>query len=283
MWRLRFEDEREFALKLGVQTAPARKEAGMLAALATCPVSRVVASGGEGAGWLLTEWAGSQTLDGALPSLSSSERNAVGMGLVRAVLSVEEVLERRANIDGGRRELARQALAQQVAMWAHDALNSLLWLLEVGVRGFSLSGKVTDQPSEAVEAVLAAALSAAPRLGSLDYNPRNVVLGSRQIGALTLIDFPAVGFDWTERRLAQYATATGTREAGGRFATALDAEVAAEYAKQAARPAGHAGSRGACSAGCARGVVAAHGGEPTEAGGDGRSTGRAGERLGERA
>jgi hypothetical protein len=240
VWRLRLDDGRQFALKFGVETAPAPKEAAVLAALATCPVSRVVAHGGPRAGWLLTEWAGDHTLDSALPALTEAERVSVGMSLVQAVLCVEESLERRARIDAGRREQARQVLAQQTAVWTGDALNSLLWLLGVGDRGSSLSGKVKAQLRGAIEGLTNAALSVAPRLGSLDYNPRNVVLGpgngETESGSpgLTLIDFPAVGFDWTERRLAQYGTATDAREAGGRFASALDARAAVDYSERAA-------------------------------------------------
>jgi hypothetical protein len=73
---------------------------------------------------------------------------------------------------------------------------------------------------------------AAARLGSLDYNARNVVIdGDRP----TFIDFASVGWDWGERRLVQSFNSLGAHRSGGKFVSALNREVVGEYASQTAK------------------------------------------------
>ena len=70
------------------------------------------------------------------------------------------------------------------------------------------------------------------RLGSLDYNARNVVIdGDRP----TFIDFASVGWDWGERRLVQTFNSLGAHRSGGRFVCALNREVVGDYASQTAQ------------------------------------------------
>ena len=67
------------------------------------------------------------------------------------------------------------------------------------------------------------------RLGSLDYNARNVVIdGDRP----TFIDFASVGWDWGERRLVQTFNSLGAHRSGGSFVSTLNREVVGEYASQ---------------------------------------------------
>ncbi len=104
----------------------------------------------------------------------------------------------------------------------------------------------------ALRRTVALALGGEPDVGSLDYNARNVVLDEAG-GRVTLVDFAATGVDWPERRLVQYATATGTTPGsmplgaggavpgagaggapggrqGGTFRSALTAEAVRDYA-----------------------------------------------------
>ena len=67
------------------------------------------------------------------------------------------------------------------------------------------------------------------RLGSLDYNARNVVLDADRP---TFIDFASVGWDWGERRLVQTFNSLGAHRSNGKFATTLNREVVGEYAHQ---------------------------------------------------
>ena len=92
----------------------------------------------------------------------------------------------------------------------------------------------------ALRRTVALALGGEPDVGSLDYNARNVVLDEAR-GRVTLVDFAATGVDWPERRLVQYATATGTTP--GSCPSALAARCPA---RALARP--QVGSRGGRSA-----------------------------------
>lgn len=67
------------------------------------------------------------------------------------------------------------------------------------------------------------------RLGSLDYNARNVVIdGDRP----TFIDFASVGWDWGERRLVQTFNSLGAHRSDGNFVSTINREVVGEYASQ---------------------------------------------------
>lgn len=70
------------------------------------------------------------------------------------------------------------------------------------------------------------------RLGSLDYNARNVVVDG---DSPAFIDFASVGWDWGERRLVQTFNSLGAHRSGGRFVRTLNREVVGEYASQSAQ------------------------------------------------
>lgn len=74
--------------------------------------------------------------------------------------------------------------------------------------------------------------NAEARLGSLDYNARNVVVDG---DSPTFIDFASVGWDWGERRLVQTFNSLGAHRLGGRFVSTLNREVVGEYASQSAQ------------------------------------------------
>ena len=74
--------------------------------------------------------------------------------------------------------------------------------------------------------------NAEARLGSLDYNARNVVFNG---DSPTFIDFASVGWDWSERRLVQTFNSLGAHRSGGRFVCTLNREVVGEYANQSAQ------------------------------------------------
>lgn len=70
------------------------------------------------------------------------------------------------------------------------------------------------------------------RLGSLDYNARNVVVDG---DSPAFIDFASVGWDWGERRLVQTFNSLGAHRSGGRFVSTLNREVVGEYATQSSQ------------------------------------------------
>ncbi|MSR84729.1 MAG: hypothetical protein EXS58_17745 [Candidatus Latescibacteria bacterium] len=68
-----------------------------------------------------------------------------------------------------------------------------------------------------------------PTLGTIDYNPRNIVVDPAR-GQVCFIEFAKIGWDWTERRLVQY---TNTIKPG--FGCLLDQDQVECYAGQVNR------------------------------------------------
>ena len=150
---------------------------------------------------LITEWVGVGTLDDAL----QSGQTVSGAALVEAVMQVSRALSRVAPIP----PVTGDALAAQLRPWAQALPGALEWL--AGHRHERLVQKTVER-----------AMACEPAAGSLDHNARNVLVdesGER----VWLIDFAATGFDWSERRLAQYALSAGASREHGHFLSALDA------------------------------------------------------------
>ena len=72
---------------------------------------------------------------------------------------------------------------------------------------------------------------AAPTLGTLDYNARNIVVDGN---TPTFIDFGGIGWDWSERRLVQSLNSLGANRSNGNFVNLLEWEIVNEYAGQVA-------------------------------------------------
>jgi hypothetical protein len=227
VWRIDLAGGRALALKLAAG-APLGSEARTLDWLGQrgAPVPGVLALDGaqEPARWLALEWAGDLTLDDALVEATPARRATLGRRLALAVAAVEAAFGPVS--EGLRRQpewgVRVAALREQAAPWAEAAPDALEWLLG----GFGV-GTRAGGAQRALGETVALALGGAPEVGSLDYNPRNVVLGrfGNRKGRLTLVDFPATGVDWPERRLVQYATGTG-----GTFRSALGPAGVRAYA-----------------------------------------------------
>jgi len=216
VWRISLADGQVLALKLGVKDQPAAKEASILRWLerSNCPTPRVLASGGAAPDWMATVWCGDATLDDLAASVLGTG-TGVGQDLAAALLSVERALKPLGGASRAR-ESATAALRTQFTPWLEAAPHAIGWLL---------NHPLSEQETQAFTAVADSALSCEPVAGSLDYHARNVVIGT---DGLRLVDFPTIGFDWSERRLAQYALATGNG-----FASALGEATAVSYARSA--------------------------------------------------
>jgi hypothetical protein len=173
--------------------------------------------------WFATEWSGDVTLEDVAQDADGADLDVLGRSLAEAVLAVEATLEAQAGAraSAAETESARIALCHQIDAWWRAAPPALGWLI-----GVTLSRPLRS----ALEEVRALAISCVPRLGSLDYNPRNVVVGTR--GPI-LLDFSACGFDWRERRVAQYGTATGAGRPAGTFVSVITPVAARHYARLA--------------------------------------------------
>jgi hypothetical protein len=111
---------------------------------------------------------------------------------------------------------ALPTLVAQLESWVAALPGALEWLCGVA-------------PERSIEETVEGAFACQPEAGSLDYTARNVLVdaGGERVW---LIDFAATGFDWTERRLAQYALSAGAGVEGGAFRSALNAATCQELA-----------------------------------------------------
>jgi hypothetical protein len=192
-------DGRVVALKRASPGAPVKREADILRYLYKrgCAVPEVISAGEDE---LVTLWCGHETLDDAL----QAGRPVSGAALAEAVRKVSLVLSRVAPIP----PIAKDALAAQLKPWAEALPEAWSWLLGAA------------PPKRLLDETIAYAVACEPAAGSLDYTARNVLVdesGQR----VWLIDFAATGFDWTERRLAQYALGAGGGRVEGVFRSAL--------------------------------------------------------------
>ena len=200
--RVTLPDGRRAALKRAAPNASVDREAAVLRFLHArgCAVPEVIAASSDE---LVTEWCGQHTLDDALQA---------GVAVSGAAL--------REAVSGVGRALAPLAPSPSAA---HDALRAQLapWLASLPAALRWLSGACDDR---LLAEVTQRALECPPEAGSLDYTARNVLVDATG-EQVWLIDFAATGFDWTERRLAQYALSAGAGRRAGVFRSALDVTV----------------------------------------------------------
>ncbi|MGI8424135.1 MAG: hypothetical protein ACR2NO_08515 [Chloroflexota bacterium] len=200
--KVTLDNGRALAVKLAVDDTPVDREASVVRFLTArgCAVPEVVVAS---PGWLVTEWVGSGTIDDAL----QDGLPAPAAALVAAVRGVANALGSAAVTPAS----AVGHLTTHLAPWRAALPGALAWLI--------------GNPHERLlTAVVRRATACTPEAGSLDYTARNVLMD--EAGArVWLIDFAATGFDWTERRLAQYALSAGAARTGGVFRSALTAQV----------------------------------------------------------
>ena len=319
VWRVALGSGRLLALKLASVGAPLGGELRTLRWLAqrAAPVPAVLAAdGAPQPDWLALEWCGDSTLDDALQGAAApgavapggAGRGAAvgdarwgegegGKRLVRAVAALEGAFW---PISAGARRRAEwdqqvAALRAQAEPWLAAAPLALAWLLQGRAGGGAGAGAATGALRRAVEL----ALHGEPDVGSLDYNARNVVLDEAG-GRVTLVDFAATGVDWPERRLVQYATATGggasrgaapvrppAPRATGRLPARSRGDVplgpdggsGARLRRAGGAEAGRRPGGGGRRGGRPRGAAAAGGGGRTAGGGGGDGPPRAGQGL----
>jgi len=106
---------------------------------------------------------------------------------------------------------------------ARQCISYLAWL-----RDEPLTDSENRMVDESWNEISHCILNRTPSLGTLDYNARNIIIDQNQ---LTFIDFSAIGWDWSERRLVQYLTGLGAHIKGGNFVTLLDSEHTKLYAE----------------------------------------------------
>ncbi|MBM3280216.1 MAG: phosphotransferase [Candidatus Handelsmanbacteria bacterium] len=191
---------------------------------AGCPVPQVLGSDPQ-AQFILFSHCGSHTLEEA-------HQPAYLPQVIEGLLHIEEVL-------GGHQDLLRRRVMPQAqpdslqAHWSRAATRArqgLEWLA-----GQCGAGPEALAPArEALDLLCAFLAARPPRLGTTDYNPRNLVVDLGQ-GQVRFIEFAKLGWDWTERRLVQY---TNTVRPG--FASLLDPDQVERWALRKGREAARA-------------------------------------------
>lgn len=228
VWKVTLAGGRALAIKLAVLAAPVDRETQVLRFLKRrgCPVPAVAAAAAGPNGWLCTVWCGDVTMDDWLqPRAGPQPLDAAGNALGGAVLDVEEALLAVTPVSPA--VATREALREHGAAWMRSHGAALRWLFD---------GAAPARAEEALAEVSTRAFTGVPAPGSLDYNARNVVLDAHSAPPrVTLVDFAATGFDWSERRLVQYGLAAGSREPRGTFASVITPAVVWSFAERAAR------------------------------------------------
>jgi len=196
VWKVDLPAGRALAVKRSDEAGALEREASVLRFLERrgCLVARVVA---VRAGWLATEWAGDETLDDVLQSGGTVD----AAELADAVRCVSDALAEVTQPT----EAAVRALTNEERQWGDALPGTLEWL---GIDGADGALRMTIEQ----------ALACQVRPGSLDYTARNVVIAP---GGPVFLDFAATGFDWDERRLAQYALSAGAGRPNAEFRSAL--------------------------------------------------------------
>ena len=191
---------------------------------AGCPVPAALGADPEGQ-FIFLEYGGERTLDDAAQEGGPELRSGWARRTVAGFCAIDRVFrEQREDLRGC---IAPGAGPQQL------------------VRGWELAGEracagLSYLPGAADPRILAEArarlvevverlAARPPALGSTDYNARNVVVDAER-GRVCFIEFAKIGWDWSERRLVQYAASLGAGRQNGTFRSLLDRECAGLFA-----------------------------------------------------
>ena len=167
-------------------------------------------------GLLVTEWASGPTVDDLCQDDAETARSALPIALARLGF-IEQVMAARVA------ELEPYVCALNYDGYLTDDFQQFA---ELAWSGFTQLARLGDARDRACEAAWLGALdvivASEPTLGSLDYNARNVVIGTDDA---RFLDFSTIGWDWPERRVVQYFTGLGAYRSDGTFVSALTADA----------------------------------------------------------
>ena len=190
---------------------------------AGCPVPAALGTDPEGS-FIFLEHGGERTLDDAVQEGTPETRSGWARQTVAGFCAIDRVFREQ-------QEEMRGCTApgtdpdQLIRGWelagerAGEGLSYLLGSVE------PRSAQTRTRLAEVVRKLAARE----PTLGSTDYNARNVVVDAER-GRVCFIEFAKIGWDWSERRLVQYATSLGAGRERGTFRSLLDRECASLFA-----------------------------------------------------
>jgi hypothetical protein len=228
VWRVVGASGRQFAVKEAHHRAPQTRggktatqtEWAVLSLLAEigCAAPHPVAHD-EHEGLLATAWIGGETLDDMCQT-----RPAAVLPHVPAAIAGLAAIERAfaAHIA----DVEPFAFQQDYDAYLGDDFALHLADAQTGYRTLRDRGGPTralaDDERRAWAAVARVIYDATPTMGTLDYNARNVLFAGP---APVFVDFSTVGWDWPERRVAQYFVSLGANRPNGNFVQAVGAEA----------------------------------------------------------
>jgi len=239
VWRLNA-GERTFILKQHLITQPVGESTFTPFQIESAVLLRLHQAGcrvpqlywwSDSANCLLMEWCGDTTLDDLAQETPTDELKPIVENTIRAFCQLKEGFAKTAHA------LNPYIYPLDYSVFLQDMLQTLL---DQGRKTLDYLAWLKGEPIPANQAARLNAIwermsnrlhRATPRLGTLDYNARNIVVDGN---TPTFIDFGSIGWDWSERRLVQSLNSLGANRANGRFVSLLEKEVVNEYVEQVA-------------------------------------------------
>lgn len=200
---------------------------GKLAA-AGCPVPAVLGTDYQ-RDLILLEFVGELTLDDWIQAAAPAARRAMAGRLVGAHCAIHRTMA-----------LHTPHLRLHTAPGCDVEALATAWRIATSRAREGLQYLLGHEPTLAAEAqrilgrISGQCAAREPSLGTADYNARNVVIHATN--APRFIEFATLGWDWPERRLAQYGLPLGTRHPEGKIASVLDGSAAAVYQRLGGNP-----------------------------------------------
>ena len=186
----------------------------------------------DSASCLLMEWCGNTTLDDLAQETPTDGLKPIVQNTIRAFRQLEEGFAKTAHA------LNPYIYPLDYPVFLRDMMGTLL---DQGRKTLDYLAWLRGEPMPADQAATIDAIwerlsnrlhRSVPTLGTLDYNARNIVVNG---DTATFIDFGAIGWDWSERRLVQSLNSLGANRTDGNFLSLLDQESVKEYARQVAK------------------------------------------------
>ncbi len=197
-------------------------------AQAGCPVPAVLGADSRQQ-VIFLEHAGDLTLDEWIRTAGLEGRKTMGIRLAYACRSIEAVMAERT--PAFRRHAAPGCDRNALAV----AWNAAGRQAEMGLAWFFRKQPALIAPASAIlQRIVTTCAGRPPVLGTMDYNARNVVISPER--RPYFIEFATLGWDWPERRLAQYGLCLGSRDQEAGIISVLDPGSGLAYQRAGGNP-----------------------------------------------
>jgi hypothetical protein len=232
VWRIDCADGRRLVAKQQLFGRAAQRRGGDLLALETgvlqrlkqagCPVPAALGTDPQ-TQFIFLEYCGDRTLDDVAQEETTDIQQRCVRQTIAGFCAIDQVFQ-----------ASQQELLTQVAPGGEPTELAENWKL-AGIqacRGLSYllkgAGSRFAEALQRLAEILTDLAHRPPRLGSTDYNARNVVVDLDR-GQVSFIEFAKIGWDWPERRLLQYTTSLGANRRHGNVETLLTPDCVAAY------------------------------------------------------